>query len=506
VKLPIPSLSLRDQLAEFDIWITPSLGEIRDTDKFREELSRVTNVFEALGGATNQFATMAQCDPRAIADTFIDLVSGLDVDAAFARLRALASVLFLVTGKSDNNAKCQFPLYLRDKARWATLPMPKNKGVVNNPLPRELKADKYMAIVAGLACQPSIQKKLLEEFVSFVLSDKDYVAQMWSIGHSYFVLKACGCEKNLLTPLVVFQVRGSVSASGGHDPEDILRARLVEWGLTAGIDFNTSDVPLALLWPELAAADTRTKSRAYDFVLPYKTPGWIPRIFVQCQFYAGDSGSVSHKNVDQTASSRLQVNKTATDPLFLEYVDGAGYFSSLNGDLKNLLLMPTTRSFVQLRTASIRLRRELQSIGFLCPIEIEQAILRVGKDRAVVAKCLLSEGYAKAEVERGIAESLKQGILQGTASQISVSPKRRKTVRRYFLLDVVACRGSVPTEPKLSGSILIPGYGPFFAMKLDELAKHALAIAPSLKSDWSSPEVILGDIRWLCDEGLSMSC
>ena len=41
MKLPLPTLDLATQLVEFDVWITPSLGEVRETERFRDELSAV---------------------------------------------------------------------------------------------------------------------------------------------------------------------------------------------------------------------------------------------------------------------------------------------------------------------------------------------------------------------------------------------------------------------------------------------------------------------------------
>ena len=41
MKLPIGVLTTQQQLEEFDIWVTASLGEIRDTDRFKEELARI---------------------------------------------------------------------------------------------------------------------------------------------------------------------------------------------------------------------------------------------------------------------------------------------------------------------------------------------------------------------------------------------------------------------------------------------------------------------------------
>jgi len=34
MKLPSCNLDLETELSEFDVWITPSTGEIRDTDRF----------------------------------------------------------------------------------------------------------------------------------------------------------------------------------------------------------------------------------------------------------------------------------------------------------------------------------------------------------------------------------------------------------------------------------------------------------------------------------------
>ena len=153
MKLDIPTLSLDAQLLEFDVWITPSLGEVRDTEKFKEQMEAVVKTFEAIGGATANFKNAKDCQPVAIADTFIDMTRNKTEEDARAILEALASVLFLVTGKSDNNAKCQLPLFLRDQARWDTFPViRRRKGSVSlasGPIPRELKAEKYLGLVAG---------------------------------------------------------------------------------------------------------------------------------------------------------------------------------------------------------------------------------------------------------------------------------------------------------------------------------------------------------------------
>lgn len=526
MKLPTATLDLNTSLAEFDIWITPSLGEIKDTERFQQEMENVVSVFEAIGAATKKFATAKDCSTRAIAETFTKLVEGKTKEDAEAQLQALAAVLFLVTGKSDNNAKCQFPLYLRDVSRSNGLPRVKRTRnatqIVFEELPRVLKAETYMKRVATLNDYQDYQQRLLQEFIDFVLGDESCISQLWSIGRSYFMLKRFKKERDLLTPLVVFQVRGSVSASGGHNPEELLRERLAEWGLQREIDYNIKDVVVEnenttrVSIEEVEGIEgveetmaTRKKTRAYDFVIPFKTPGWNPRIFIQCQFYAGDSGSVSHKNVDQTDTSRNYILSLVPDARFVEYVDGAGYFSSLNGDLKTLLSKPTTASFFQVRSAAIRLRRELQQVGFLVPLELEHGIFCSDGTRTNVYQWLIDEGYSEQEIERCLEDCIQRNLVKvEDGDRLSVTVERRTIARRYFLLDVVARYGEAPADNqnRLSGSLMVPGYSPFYGVKLPNLVSEALNLAPLLRQDWSEPEVITGDISWLCDEGLVMSC
>ena len=75
MKLPYPFLSLADALAEFDIWITPSTGEIRDTERFQQELDRVTKVFEVIAKATSDYRDIDHCAPAAIAKTVASTVA-----------------------------------------------------------------------------------------------------------------------------------------------------------------------------------------------------------------------------------------------------------------------------------------------------------------------------------------------------------------------------------------------------------------------------------------------
>jgi hypothetical protein len=521
MKLPKPTLEIEAKLREFDVWVTPSLGEIRDTKQFMDEVAAVAETFERMGDATGKFESPDQCEPDKIAEAFIKHADTLDFQDAVVSLAELASVLCLVTGKSDNNAKCQLPLYLRDQVKLTAFPTVVKSRSKSKPeittkdceIPRVLTSERFMQVVAALKSAPTRQKLFFDYFIKFLLSDDKYVSQLWSIGHSYFALKAFHKERDFLSPLVVCKIRGSVAATGGHDPEALLRQRLLEWGLQPGTDFNVADVPLPVLKklitghgePAPIENEVKKKTRAYDFVLPYKTPGEHRRVVVQSQFYAGDSGSVSHKNVDQTASSRAVVRTFAADAIFAEYVDGAGYFSSLNGDLERLLEMEGTE-FFQVRSAPIRLRRELQHAGFLVPLEAQQATYRVSDPtRENIGALLRGEGYSKGEIRRCLQDCLDRGLLLAEGNTFRVRPQDRDTVRRYLLLDIAAGKGQTRETTAGEGNlVMVPGFGPFHGITGSDLIREAKAIAPGLANELNQAEVVLGDIDWLKSQKMTL--
>ena len=220
--LPDSSATLEESLAEFDVWITPSLGEITDSARFHDELALVTRTFDIISSATNHFSPATKCDPDAIASIFANSVSGKSFEERQTILQSLASTLFLTTGKSDNNFKCQFPLFLRDEAGWGTLPTINKRNhqsfLGEKNIPRTIKSEDYMSLIAAMSNEAQ-EERLLKQILSFLLRDEAAANQLWSIGHSYEVLKQFGKEQSLLAPLVIFKVRGSVMASGGHEPD-----------------------------------------------------------------------------------------------------------------------------------------------------------------------------------------------------------------------------------------------------------------------------------------------
>lgn len=505
MRLPAPNDLTQSQLEEFDVWITPSLGEIVDTDRFRKEMALVSDAFETLGRVTSEFASEERCHPGMIAELLVAILKDESRGRRETVLSALASTLFAVTGKSDNNFKCQFPIYLRDRANpseLSTYDIGRRPVSVagDAPIPRSVSSRQVMSTLANLS-DSNAQVRLLDRFIAFVLKDDRAIHQLWALGYSYFAMKKFGRQRDLLAPIVAFKIRGSVMASGGHEPERLLRVLMEEWGLRPEVDFNTSDVVVE-------GTGEGRKTRAYDFVLPYTTPGWPEnwhhRLFIQCQFYAGDSGSVSHKNVDQTRSSREEIKRTVNYPRFIEYVDGAGYFSSLNGDLRRLLAYGDTHGLIQIRTAPVRLRAYFDEVGFLSPLKLEQTVALGAKSRRGIRQRLQTEGFRPNEIERVMDDCLGRALLVQSGRSITLAPGRREIVRRYLLLDCAVHHARPLDREQLAGKILVPGYGPFHGVDLDRLAQALTDLDSLFSAEYAHSPTLLSDLRQLAEKGYVM--
>lgn len=89
---------------------------------------------------------------------------------------------------------------------------------------------------------------LLKEYISLILEDEEETKQFWAICRSYTELNSLTASddlgKYLLNACTIFKVRGSVSATGGHITEDLLREKLLTMGLQPNSDFNINDVTI----------------------------------------------------------------------------------------------------------------------------------------------------------------------------------------------------------------------------------------------------------------------
>ena len=492
--------SLEEEMSEFDIWVTPSLGEIRDMPQFKENLDRTKCGFDYIALITNNFESSFSCSSSSLAHNVVDLISGKDENEKQDILSDVCGVLLLATGKTDNNLKCQFPLVLRNVYDISEYPKQNGSGDwENREMPRTLRFDDVTKIIIQADGKAEFQTRFLECYFHLIISDENYAKQLWSLGTAYCSQKQQGNEDDLLSPIVVFQSRGSITAAQGHIPEETLRSYMTEWGLKEGEDYNTQDVEIGQIIGEVEASP-EVKKRKYDFIIPYRSREHGAKIFIQSQFYAGDSGSVSHKVVDQTDRSREVTLKKFPDAVFVEFLDGAGYYSSLNGDLRKMLAKTSTSSFIQISTAPLKLRRELQNINFLTALEIEHAILMTGGKRADVTKKLLNDGYSIDEIKMAINNAIRNSLLSDR-EPFSISCERESVVRKYCILDTIANFGYPIPSDSGEGYLTVPGYVTYWGLPQVDVIKHALETAPMLDSLWRSRLGPFEDIQWLLEKG-----
>lgn len=486
--------SEEEKLSEFDTWITPSLGDIRDIKEFQLTLSNLEDGFNSLIQYTDNFSSEESCSSYNLSKKIVENIS--TIKDAHNHLSNLINAIFLATGKTDNNIKCQFPIKLRSVYPLGKIPEYKNGKLVETDIPRDFNIVKVIKRFSSLLNAPEKLALLLKSYLDILISDKQYELQLYALGNSYKTMSIYGHGINLLSTIAIFQSRGSITAKSGHLPEQILRSYMIDWGMLGDVDFNSDDVDIND-YLHITKGKSE-KSRMYDFVLPYKSKEHGHKLFIQSQFYAGDSGSVSHKVVDQTDASRENTLKKYPQAVFVEYLDGAGYYSSLNGDLKKMLGKKTTKSFFQIKTAPIKLRRELQEIDYITPIEVEHAILVGNKSEKALETFFLKQGYSLDEIKRCLSTCKKEKIIILKSGRFSINKDRKDIVTKYFLLDCICNFGHDVDISTEKGILLVPGFSSFWGLSQVELLKTYKNTYPEVKI---STETFLEAIQWLIEQG-----
>ena len=493
MKLRQHKYSESEELSEFDMWVTPSLGDIKDIIEFQNVVNELEDGFRSLTMYTSNFANIDGCSAYHITEQIIMNISS--ISNIEVHLTNVFNAILLATGKTDNNLKCQYPIILNRDFGEGGIATVKNKKLCQIKIPRDFNMQKVIKHFSALSKYPNMLSPLLNSYLSLLISDSDYKAQLYSLGKSYLILTKEGQARNLLSSLAIFQSRGSLTAKIGHLPEKILREYMLDWGMRADFDFNLDDIDVYDLIGQKKGKNE--KSRKYDFVVPYISKSEGRKLFVQCQYYAGDSGSVSHKVVDQTDASRLQTKKKFPQAVFIEYLDGAGYYSTLNGDLRKMLEKKSTEDFIQIRTAPLKFRRQLQTIDFITPLEIEHIILMGYNSEQEIISQLQEQGYEYNEILRSIDSCKDCGIIKYNSGKFAVKKDRIDIVLKYSLLDCIANFGHIVNREKEKGVLCVPGYANQWGMNQSTLFDVFKREFPLVKI---STKDLLLNIQWLIDK------
>ena len=143
--------TLEEKMSEFDIWVTPSLGEIRDMPQFPDNLKSMKYGFENMAAVTDSFVDATKCSSSRLAQSIASFIAGKKSDEQEKILYSIFNVLLLATGKTDNNLKCQYPIMLKNVYEINSYPQKTSSGSLNEKdLQRTLQIEAVAKIILQL--------------------------------------------------------------------------------------------------------------------------------------------------------------------------------------------------------------------------------------------------------------------------------------------------------------------------------------------------------------------
>ena len=260
-----------------------------------------------------------------------------------------------------------------------------------------------------------------------------------------------GFNESFLSIIAPYQKQGSAASTRGRKAEDVCRELLIEFGLDANIDFNTSDVKvkttlISKLCKEFECGqitkdelEERTKkitehktTREFDIVLPLENPS----IFIQSVFYTSDTGGVAHSTRDQLETENILIKETMNglkpNCKQVGLVDGPGWYYLWSDLVKTLDILD---DFFQLKTISTKLRNILHQNEIILPIDFEIAgiclpIEKRTRENIVKKTCelyLTSAEKTKKELEKW--EKRKKIKIENNV--ISIKHDREEIAKKY---------------------------------------------------------------------------
>ncbi len=129
-----------------------------------------------------------------------------------------------------------------------------------------------------------------------------------------------------------------------------------------------------------------------------------------------------------------------------------------------MLAKPSTKDFIQINSAPLKLRRELQEIKFLTILEIEHSILVTGGRQEDVIRFLKKDGYTIEEIELVLGNAKRNNKILEEKENLLLTEERETIVRKYCLLDIIANYGEPIPSDKRAGFLIVPGYTTIWGM------------------------------------------
>ena len=126
-QLPPKTPDLNDQIEEFREWVTPRIDSIEDHDEFDKRVDGYEFACHLLSEINLEGLSSSKA-AREIAKCCISKLLAHDHVSQQKVILDIVNLVFVLTGTTDNNIKCQFSPFLRHGLFCTELELPKKSG------------------------------------------------------------------------------------------------------------------------------------------------------------------------------------------------------------------------------------------------------------------------------------------------------------------------------------------------------------------------------------------
>ena len=99
-------------------------------------------------------------------------------------------------------------------------------------------------------------------------------------------------------------------------------------------------------------------------------------------------------------------------------------------------------------------------------------------------------------MDRVLQNVISRSLIKSKDGKLYLSEKRKCYVRRFLIIDVIAISGAV-VKSDCSAKILVPGYGPYYGLSVDDVSNKIDEFAKGF--EYSRSE-FAEDLTWLAEK------
>ncbi len=330
----------------------------------------------------------------------------------------------------------------------------------------EIKNTKYDDLIKLAKDNPIILKEIIKFFIKLdlILALKNYQG------------KKLENILEMTESLLTYSEKGGGAEKSGEMAERMIKYKLESWGLKKEIDFNKNDVYLKdILLRKIESLEKEKKipkqeaekkkeiikkekdTRQYDLIFPGIGE---PKLISQVVFYSSNTGSEGSKKVSQNIKTETFIKKILEEnevelkrPIV---IDGPGWIDMIGPLQTNSYL---NENLLQINTVDTKLKKMLNNVGFVYPIDVEMGILELKlKNKTTSKEKVLEIIVNKDNITANKDEIISQNpqFFDGKDDEdvIELSKDRHEIGKKFLILEKL--QEISPSNESQKFSVLIP--------------------------------------------------